>query len=155
MIPPQGLCPWFTDLLLMTKFKVHFLNKHYRIALLHLTSLTLTPYILRNPFIYISSSYQHLNLSLCHSLKRLSIQVAFTAHFPFSLQTSEIKCLNHHSAKIMTELIISLLVNPKALFHFILFFSGATGAANLTLFMKCSPPCVSLILLTTVFLLLL
>lgn len=123
MILPQGLCPWFTDFLLMTKSKVHFVNKHYRIALLHLTPLTLTPYILRNPFFYISSSYQHLNLSLHHSLKRLSTQVAFTAHFPFSLQTSEMRCPNH-SAKIMSELIISSLVNPKVLFHFIFLWSN-------------------------------
>lgn len=137
MIPPQGFCPWFTDFLLMTKSKVHFLNKHYKIALLHLIPLTQTPYILRNPFFCISSSHQHLNLSLHHSLKRLYTQVAFTAHFPFSLQTSEIRCPNHHSAKSMTELIISSLVNPKVLFHFILFFSGA---ANLILFIKCPCP---------------
>lgn len=52
---------------------------------------------------------------------------------------------------MMTELTISLMVNPKTLFPLILFhLSGAPGAANPILLLKRAPPCASLMLLTTV-----
>lgn len=42
----------------------------------------LTPYILRNPFLSVSSSYQHLNLNLSHNLKRFLYTGCLYSSFP-------------------------------------------------------------------------
>lgn len=76
--------------------------------------------------------------------KDLTTLIAFTPHFPFSPQTSEIRCPTHHSAKIRTALTISLLGNSKMVFPLTLFhLSGAAAAAHLTFFLQGPLPGVS------------